>query len=459
MKIIVFNGSPKGPNSVTMQYVEYIKRRFSDHDFEVFHVARKIRSIEKHPERLEEILNEVRSAEGVLWAFPLYFLLVHANYKRFIELLWGRKAGEAFRGKYAAALSTSINYHDNLAHAYIHSICDDLEMQYSGSFSANMHDLMKSEERRKLELFAQDYFSGIENRLSYPRSYSPLTYRQTPLQTTKPPRLASTEGKRIVLLTDARADQTNLSAMIQRLRDNLNGEVTVQNLHDLDIRGGCLGCLQCGFDNQCVYRGKDQYIDFYNNTLKKADILVFAGAVVDRQLSWKWRQFFDRSFFNWHTPSLTGKQMAFLISGPLSQLPELRTVYKAWMELQGSNLVAFVSDEAESPAALEATLDSLAERLIRLAQGKYIEPRTFLGIAGMKIFRDDLLGGLRIVFRADHKAYKRMGFYDFPQRNILRIVLVRLGWFITGLPLIRKRFPKMIKDQMTKPYKKILQKA
>jgi len=58
--------------------------------------------------------------------------------------------------------------------------------------------------------------------------------------------------------------------------------------------------------------------------VRTADVIVFAGTVADRQLSWKWRQFFDRSFFNTHTPSLAGKQIAFLVAGPLSQLPDMR---------------------------------------------------------------------------------------------------------------------------------------
>jgi hypothetical protein len=60
------------------------------------------------------------------------------------------------------------------------------------------------------------------------------------------------------------------------------------------------------------------------------------------------------------------------------------------------------------------------------------------------------------VFRADHKAYKQLGVYDFPQRKIGRQILVRLGWFITGLPGIRRRFPQMIKQQMIQPYRKVL---
>jgi hypothetical protein len=227
--------------------------------------------------------------------------------------------------------------------------------------------------------------------------------------------------------------------------------VEVLNLHELDIRGGCLGCLRCAAANRCAYQ--DGFVEFYNHTLKNAEVLVFAGAIVDRQLSWKWREFFDRSFFNTHTPSLVGKQLAFLVSGPLSLLPELRETYEAWTELQMSNLAAFISDEAEA-GALDRALDELAERLVRFSEATYIRPRTFLGIAGMKIFRDDIWSRLRVVFRADHKAYKRLGFYDFPQRRIGLRIVMGLAWFVTGLPGIRRKFPPMIRTQMIVPMRR-----
>ena len=88
MKIIVLNGSPKGPVSVTMQYVGYIASRHPEHELKVLHVAQRIHGLEKDPERFDEIVEEIRSADGVLWAFPLYFLLVSSQYKRFIELIF-----------------------------------------------------------------------------------------------------------------------------------------------------------------------------------------------------------------------------------------------------------------------------------------------------------------------------------------------------------------------------------
>ena len=52
----------------------------------------------------------------------------------------------------------------------------------------------------------------------------------------------------------------------------------------------------------------------------------------------------------------------------------------------------------------------------------------------MKIFRDDIWSELKVVFRADHKAGKRLGFHDFPQRRIGHRLLVAAAWMVTGLP-------------------------
>jgi multimeric flavodoxin WrbA len=457
MKIIVLNGSPKGPASVTMQYVGYIAKHHPEHELKVFHVAQKVHGLAKDPVRFERIIEEIRSAEGVLWAFPLYILLVSSQYKRFIELVWQREAADAFAGCYTAALSTSINFYDHLAHAYIRAVSEDLRMKYLGFYSANMHDLMQKAERERLKAFARGFFRHIADQASPQRMYPPLQHSAAPVPLDPASHRVPAAGKRVVVLTDERSGDRNLRAMVERFTQCFGDPVEVQNLYDLDIKGGCIGCLRCGADNRCAYQGKDGFMDFYNSVLKQADVLVFAGTIVDRQLSWKWRQFFDRSFFNCHTPSLMGKQIAFLISGPLGQLPEMRQCYEAWMEIQQSHLVGFVSDERIDGSSIEERLDSLAAALIHHACSGYVRPRTFLGIAGMKVFRDDIWGGLRIVFRADHKAYKRMGVYDFPQNKIGRRILVSLGWLITGLPAIRRRFPRMVKQQMIQPYRKILE--
>jgi len=65
MKIVVLNGSPKGPVSVTMQYVSYIAKRHPEHDLKVFHVAQKINGLVKDPGRFEAIIEEIRRRRTV----------------------------------------------------------------------------------------------------------------------------------------------------------------------------------------------------------------------------------------------------------------------------------------------------------------------------------------------------------------------------------------------------------
>jgi len=211
----------------------------------------------------------------------------------------------------------------------------------------------------RLHFFAEDLFSAIEMHTEHPRLTAALpTEPRRAYHAATPVRTADAHGRKIVILTDAQTGQESLRAMTERLAAAWGGPARVVNLHDLDIKGGCQGCLRCGAEYRCAYTGKDGFIDFYNSVLVPADIIVFAGAVACRQLSWKWREFFDRSFFNTHTPSLVGKQFAFLVSGPLTLLPELRETYEAWTELQRSNLVAFLSDEAPDPAVLDAALEA-----------------------------------------------------------------------------------------------------
>ncbi len=457
MKIVVLNGSPKGETSVTMQYVRYIQKQFPQHELDIVHIAQRIKKIERDAATFQDIVARVRAADGVLWAFPLYIMIVHANYKRFIELVWERDAGHAFAGKYAATLSTSIHFFDHTAHNYMHAICDDLGMPYTGAFSAEMQDLLDATGQEKLTLFAKDFFQTIATQRPMPRAYVPLV---TPTLDYVPGPVAEpvpTNGKKVVILTDSMPDQTNLTRMIARFQAAFAQEVDVINLHDLDIKGGCLGCLKCGYNYECAYTGKDEYIEFYNTKLKTADILIFAGAIHDRYLSSTWKQFFDRSFFNTHTPSLVGKQFGFIISGPLSQIPNLRQMLKAYVEWQQSNLVSFVTDEFGDTAHLDGVLQSLAERLVQFSDSGYIQPATFLSVGGMKVFRDDVWGKLRVVFQADHRAYKRMGVYDFPQRKLRTRLLNMAGTLLFRIPQVRNAFNSRIKEGMIAPYQRVLQ--
>lgn len=460
MKIIVLNGSPKGDQSVTMQYIHFIQKKFPQHELKILNIAQRMKKIENDEQAFQGIIDEVKTSDGVLWAFPLYYMLVHGNYKRFIELIWEREAQEAFKGKYAAALSTSIHFYDHTAINYMHGICDDLEMNYIDAFPAEMFDLTRANERKKMMLFAENFFETIEHRLPAFKTYRPVTHQPFEYVPGDGEQKINPGGKRMLIITDAESEQTNEWKMAERVKNAFSQKVEVMNLNDLTIKGGCLGCLHCGYDNTCVWEGKDDFIEFYNTKVKTADILIFAGTIKDRYLSSRWKTFWDRSFFNGHTPAFAGKQIGWIVSGPLSQIANLRQILEANIEMQPANLVDIVTDESDNSGEIDARLQNLADRLVHFAEKQYVMPPTFLQAGGKKIFRDGVWGGLRMTFQADHKFYKEHGYYDFPQKDYKTRMIVAVATLLMKIPAFRKRFyTQELKPGMIRPLQKVVARA
>ncbi len=459
MKIIVLNGSPKGDMSVTMQYVHFVQKKIPQHELKILNISQRIKTIEKKENAFRNITDEIRSADGLLWAFPLYILLVPSNYKRFIELIWERRAEDAFRGKYTASLSTSIHFYDHVAHNYINAICDDLDMKYAGGFSADMYDLLAEKERKRLILFAEHFFYTMENNKPTSKNFRSMIHSTFEYVPGGGQGSIGTGDKKVLVLTDSKDEGTNLGRMVRRFAGAFSGEVEVIDLNEIDIKGGCIGCIQCGYDNSCSYGDKDGYVEFFNTKVKAADILVFAGSIKDRYLSSRWKLVFDRSFFNNHAPVMMGKQLGFIISGPLGQIPNLRQALEAFYEVQQVGIVDFITDECGDSMKIDALLQSLADRLVRFADEGYIKPASFLGVGGKKVFRDDIYGRLRFPFRADHKFYKKNGFYDFPQKDYKSRIMNSILMLMNRIPSMRKElYTKRIKKEMIKPLQKVLKR-
>jgi len=459
MKIAVLGGSPKGDTSVTMQYVAYIQAKHPEHELDVIQVSSRIARLEKNANAFDEIIDRIRTADGVLWAFPLYYMLVPSQYKRFIELISERGATDAFHGRYAAVLTTSIHFYDHVAHVSMREICDDLGMRYVGGLSAAMDDLTKEEGRARTEAFARHFFDAIERRAATFRSTPPLVRPTLEYAPSAPAAPVDAGSLRIVILHDATDADTNLGRMVSRLAASFSGNVSVHNLRDLDIRAGCQGCLQCAQANRCVFEGKDEYIDFFRDRLMPADILVLAGSVIDRNLSSVWRKFFDRSFFRNHCPSFNDTHMAYLVSGPLAQVPMLRQFLEAYVEIQEASLAGIVTDEVGDSDQLDALVSELAFALVRNAGEGYSSSVTCLGLSARTIFRDAVYGPLRGVFQADHRYYTKHGRYDFPNRQyrlrLLNFVLTQLF----RIPRIRHEFDKRIKPGLITGLKKVVVRA
>lgn len=458
MQITVLNGSPKGMTSVTMQYVLFLRKKHPQDEFRIVNICHDIKRLEENEATFQEIIATIRSSDAVLWAVPVYVLLVPGPYKRFIELVFERSAEAAFHGKYAATLTTSVRFFDHTAHAYLNAICDDLGMRYVGAYSAEMFDLLKEQEQKRLTFFWEGFVHAVEERRPTQRSYTPVTTTKFDYTSGDIGKTISTGNRKILVLADADKGDSNLHHMVRRFCECFAERVEVINLHEIKIRGGCLGCIQCSFDNVCVYRDADDVHGVYRKMMA-ADVIIHAGIIKDRFLSARWKTLIDRGFFNNHVPILAGKQIGHLVSGPLSQIPNLREVLEACAEIGQTNLIGIVTDECNDSWELDRLLDDFARRTMQCLEAGYVRPVTFRGKGGKKVLRDEIWAGLRFAFPLDHRYYKRHGMYDFPKRSLKMRFAEGLFGLLLKIPSFRMKFQAKMKEGMIESLVKVVERA
>ncbi len=459
MKIVILNGSPKGDESVTMQYMQYIKKKIPENEYKFLNVAQQVSKIEKDDTRFQEIMKEIQSADGIIWGFPVYVMLICSQFKRFIELIFERDAQSNFKDKYTVILSTSIHFYDHTAQNYMQAICDDLDMKFIDYFSADSWDLLYPKKRQIWLHFMENFFTSIERKQATQKKYSPLLFRDftyEPQLALKDADLLTLGEKKLLIVTDSTSLDTNLGKMINQLKSYFTDEIETINIHDLHLISGCIGCTQCGYNHECVFEDMDEFKEFWEEKVMKADILIFTGQMKDRFLSARWKMIYDRAFYNNHTPTLINKQVGYLISGPLSQNQNLREILQAHVEYQNSNLVGFVTDEFGTSEQLDQVLYDFGRSLLELSKQDLIKPPTFLGVGAIKIFRDDVYGRNRFVFLADHEYYETHGIYDtFPQRDERA---KRMNEKLIPLMRIDKVRKKLnLKQEFLKPFKRVIE--
>lgn len=440
MKIIVLIGSPK-VRSITKQYARYLQSKFKQCDLEILDISSRINIIEQKSEVFDEIISKIKSCDGVIWAYPVYYAMIPAQFKRFIELIFERKVESSFNGKYSGLISSSINLLDNFPLDYMNGIIDDLQMKYVGYSTLNMYSIEIPEMRETLEKFMLYFLTCIENKKITIINNNPIRYVPIQYKAIKQYEKIDLKNKKAIILVDS-IDNPNLNNMVESFKNNFAQEVEVYNIADNLMKGGCLGCLRCTYDyKECAYDGIDRYLEFYRTKVMAADIIVVAGTIKDRYLSHIWKQFFDRSFFNNHTPTLKGKQMVFIVSGPVRQVKNLYQMFQNFTQFQECNLVGVLSDEYETLQEIDDQIYNICIDALIHSKIDYCKTRNFIGIGIHKVLRDQVYGVLRYPLVGDYRTFRKVGILDFPHKKPKPIIINNiLIIFATIFPKLRDEF-------------------
>ena len=454
MKIVVIQGSPSGNKGVTAQSVKYLQQRFGDHEFECIEVGRRIKRIERDEALAASIFAKMADADAIVWAFPVYLMLVPAQMKRFIELVFERAEPGALAGKVATALSTSAHHYDHTAHDYLHGISCDLGMSYVRGFSAEIQDLFAEEGRANLEGFARDFLSRAAGEPVLDAAV-PAVEGKVPVYEPALPAQAPAAGPgRIVVIDDSGPEDHNLRAMLEVFERSVSASVDRIELAGLRMDGGCLGCMKCSDGAACVYR--DEYEAAFEQRVKPADVVLYAGAIRDRYFSARMKTFIDRFFSNGHRPVMAGRAVGFLVSGPLAQLPNLREMIEAHIEVGGCHRLGVISDEHGSSEALTELLVSLARTTDGWIERPWVSPATFRGVGAQKNFRD-LIYTYRGVMPADHRFYRDNGLYDFPTRDWSTRLFQSALLLLRRIPGLNRRMIRWMMGGKMRSYTKLLE--
>jgi len=456
MKICVINGSPRGKYSTTLHTCLYLEKKFPEHSFTYLPVANLLRGLEQD---MTPALTYLKDADLLLFSYPVYTFIAPSQLHRFMELL--KASGFDLSGKFATQITTSKHFYDVTAHRYIEDNCHDLGLKVIHGLSADMEDLLSETGQKEAADFLRYAAHCVEHDLFEP---APAPSRNTPVLSDKvavysaaaaeqkaaagekaPANSKSAGAYDTVIVADLRENDDALRAKIDDFRRVYPHPARVVNLADYPFQGGCLGCFNCAGDGKCIY--KDGFDSFLRETIQTADAIVYAFTIRDHSMGARFKMYDDRQFCNGHRTVTEGMPFAYIVNGDYEAEPNLRTIIEARAEV-GHNFLAGVATD-------EASLQHTVQRLCYSLENKFVTPRNFYGVGGMKIFRD-LIWIMRGLMKADHDFYKAHGVYDFPQKQRGKMIAMCFLGSLVRNPKIKSKMGNKMNEGMVAPYKKLI---
>ena len=339
-----------------------------------------------------------------------------------------KASGEDFSGKAATQVTTSKHFYDITAHRFVRDNCADMGLCFLDGLSADMDDILKDSGRKQ----ARDWMNFVRWQMGNGGS---------------PER---SNDRKAVVVADLEPGDARLKEMVDRFVAVFPYPCDVINIREFPFQGGCLSCFSCAATGKCVY--KDGFDDFLRNTIHKHDAIIYAFRIQDHSMGSRFKLYDDRQFCNGHRTVTMGTPFGYLVEGAYSKEENLRLLLEARAQVGGNFLAGVATDEGD----LETAINQLSATLAYAMETRYTPPQNFLGVGGMKIFRD-LIYMMRGLMRADHRFFQSHGQYDFPQKQwktSWKMYLV--GWLMRNKKLKAKAGSKFT-EGMVGPYRKAIE--
>ena len=449
LKICVLSGSPRGKYSTTLQTSLYLEKKLGQSEnceFQYFYVGNRISALEKDISPVKKLIEE---SDAVIFSYPVYTFLAPSQLHRFIAAL--KKSDINVNGKFVTQITTSKHFYDVTAHKYIEENCFDLQMKVVHGLSADMEDLLKPEGQKNAEDFFKYFLYCVRNDI-YEKSLlvpaRPIAKYKTQFCNSENVKNENKSGEfETVIVADLSADDENLKNMIQDFQAIYPYKTRLVNIAEYKFIGGCLGCFNCASNGKCIYT--DNFDVFLREKIQTASSIVLAFSIKDHSMGPRFKIYDDRQFCNGHRTVTSGMSFGYIVNGDYEVEKNLQTVIEARSEV-GGNFLAGVGYDAE-------TIKLMACKMEYALQNKFILPRNFYGVGGMKIFRD-LIYLMRGLMKSDHEYYKKHGIYDFPQKQRGKMILMCFLGAMVRNPKIKAKMGNKMNEGMIAPYKKLLEK-
>ena len=209
--------------------------------------------------------------------------------------------------------------------------------------------------------------------------------------------------------------------------------------------------IGCATNGKCVYA--DGFDTYLRENIQTAQAIIIAFTIKDHSMGSRFKMYDDRQFCNGHRTVTMGKPFGYIISGDYRAEKNLQTIIEGRAEVGGNFLAGIATDEKDT----DRSIDTLAAKIVYVAEHHYVQPSNFLGVGGMKIFRD-LIWLMQGMMKADHKFYKSHGQYDFPQKKCGTMMKMYLVGALMSNEKLMKKAGNKVKEGMIAPYIKALEK-